>query len=383
MNSIVLDTNILHQEGFSSRNMRLLLRLVKASFVEIFIPDLVRREFVTKRILEAKENLKKSHDQLSLIIKKNTHDLRFQRIIEDAKQNIKLAESKIDDQIITGFDNWKDDFKINIVPFESDKIHQVIDEYFLGAGVYKKPKSREDIPDAMINTCITHLLKKKGALIVVLKDGAFKKYLQTVENISIFDSLSEFLDTKEVQQKINELDAQIENAEGIKQYLIESEFSNNLRSYFISKTEEIEDIYLEESDISNKDRLEIDSFGERVEYVRAGNIKDVKVMKPASLSENIFSLDIEFTTDATIYYCGQYVDYLELGMDDTRDVSLDSMSDGLCDLSETKSLRFSGLLEIRIPSDIDMDAVKEYTKNLDSKDNPINLHLQVYSAKIL
>lgn len=60
MNSVLLDTNILHQEGLFSRNMQLLSRLVKASYTEIYVPDIVKREYLSKRILESKGNCREA-----------------------------------------------------------------------------------------------------------------------------------------------------------------------------------------------------------------------------------------------------------------------------------------------------------------------------------
>jgi len=299
-------------------------------------------------------------------------------------KSIRLAESRVEDQIYTGFDSWVDEFRVTILDFDPNTILQVMDEYFLGKGVYKKPKNREDIPDAMINASIMQLLKDKGTLIVILKDGAFKKHLQTVDNINTFESLSEFLGIKDVQSKYSELDSLSENAESIKEYLDSDDFTDNLRHYLIHATEEIEDIYLEESEILSKERLEIDSFGERVEYAQSEHIKDLVVKNSAWLSDDTYSVEITFTTDAAVYYCGNYADYLYLEEDTYRNVSLDSMNgDGICDLSETMSMRFAGLLEIKMSRDLDIEAVKSHSKYLGNEDNPISLSLQIESAEIL
>ncbi|HDX0918045.1 PIN domain-containing protein [Stenotrophomonas maltophilia] len=61
---LVLDTNILHQENLASANMRTLLRLVESGYVTICIPELVRREYVTKIISECIAKLQAASSQL-------------------------------------------------------------------------------------------------------------------------------------------------------------------------------------------------------------------------------------------------------------------------------------------------------------------------------
>ena len=289
MHGIVFDTNILHQEGLSSRSMLLLLRLVEASHLEIFVPELVKKEFTSRKLHEAKENLKKSYDQLTLVTKKNSHDSEFQELIRKTQDSIKVAESKIEEQISKGFDFWETQYQVTILGFDSDTITQVMDDYFSGTGVYRKPKSRDDIPDAMINTTIMQLLTKKKELSVVLKDGAFKKHLQTIEGISTYDSLAEFLETGEVKSKLDELDASSEKAEQIKGFLNGEEFSDRLLQYLKHDYKEVEDIYLEDSEILAKEKLEVDSFGERVEDVNAHNIRDISIQNAAWFSDGDYS----------------------------------------------------------------------------------------------
>ncbi|WP_206191803.1 hypothetical protein, partial [Shewanella carassii] len=49
MKNIVLDTNILYQEGLSSGRMKVLAKLVDAELIAVYIPEIVKREFITKR----------------------------------------------------------------------------------------------------------------------------------------------------------------------------------------------------------------------------------------------------------------------------------------------------------------------------------------------
>lgn len=79
MISLLLDTNILHQEGLSSGNMQMLHRLVNASHVEVFVPEIVKKEFISRRIMEAREKLKDAQNSLSAVGKKYLKRVMFRQ----------------------------------------------------------------------------------------------------------------------------------------------------------------------------------------------------------------------------------------------------------------------------------------------------------------
>ena len=70
MKNIVLDTNILYQEGLASGRMKVLAKLVDAGLIAVYIPDIVKREFITKRISEIADEVKKIQGCLKTILRK-------------------------------------------------------------------------------------------------------------------------------------------------------------------------------------------------------------------------------------------------------------------------------------------------------------------------
>lgn len=70
MKNIVLDTNILHQEGLSSGRMKVLAKLVDDELVTIHIPDIVKREFITKRSSEITDAIHTIQSNLKTIHRK-------------------------------------------------------------------------------------------------------------------------------------------------------------------------------------------------------------------------------------------------------------------------------------------------------------------------
>lgn len=70
MINLVLDTNILHQEGIKSGRMQVLKKLTDAEIVKLYLPEIVRREFYTKRVDSVSDLLEKSLTNFKGIHKK-------------------------------------------------------------------------------------------------------------------------------------------------------------------------------------------------------------------------------------------------------------------------------------------------------------------------
>lgn len=384
MENIVLDTNILHQEGMSSRNMLLLKRLIKAGLVKLHIPEVVKREFISRKVFEAKENLKRSNDALGILLKKSSYQSTFKASIYEAQSIINSAELQVEAQILEQFDHWQTDLMIDIVNFNPNDIRQVLDDYFTGSGVYRKAKCREDIPDAIICSIITNLLDTKKALSVVIKDGVFKSYLETISGITVYDSLADLLEESVLKTEIERLDKLSQKAEAIKAYLGSPIFLQELDSFLRNPKSEIDQLYLEEEEVHLNNQLGIQTFGERVDYVNPSTLAKLKITDVAWLENESYSLKVSFFARGTIYYCAtSYGEYLTLEENPERDVSFDSMnSDGICDLSEDMDFLFEGLVTVDIEKELDVEAVKAHCQYLGTTSTPITVKLEIESVEI-
>ncbi|MDE1509951.1 hypothetical protein PWJ72_10865 [Serratia nevei] len=72
MYNVVLDTNILHEEGLNSAGMGVVNRLVNSGIINLHVPELVIKEFTTKKIDGIIESLLKA----SGILKSMDRDIR-------------------------------------------------------------------------------------------------------------------------------------------------------------------------------------------------------------------------------------------------------------------------------------------------------------------
>ena len=59
MLKVLLDTNILHEEGLSSTRIQRIQRLIKSNDLKLIIPELVINEFKSKRVQQANSDMDK------------------------------------------------------------------------------------------------------------------------------------------------------------------------------------------------------------------------------------------------------------------------------------------------------------------------------------
>lgn len=383
MSTLILDTNILHQEGLHSRNMQLLMRLSSEGHVQIYIPELVKREYLSKRISGSIEKIQNAQHNVLYITKKIKRESSLQTHALEAQSNLRNIESLLETEITKEFDSWASNYNIVVIPIDTTCLNSVMDDYFLGQGVYRKEKSREDIPDAIINSSIMALLHKKHTLTVILKDGAFKNHLSTIRRITIYDSISEFITLEENKAKLDELDSLYEKIDSIKEYLSSEFISTTIRDYLIANRNDIEEIYLEGEQITSLKNLEITTFGQNINYPESQSISDFNISNIAWLTDGAFSFEVEFTAIATISYGAYYGDYIEIEEDFERETSLDSMNgDGACDISEVRSMKFTGYVQLHIDGDLDPDNIKANISSIGEDSNPIQISLDIEYADI-
>ncbi|EJO0241028.1 DUF4935 domain-containing protein, partial [Salmonella enterica] len=167
MYNIVLDTNILHQEGLHSNDMSILKNLVDAKLVCVHIPSIIAQEFITKRITSVKEENLKIIKALEAIEKEGR---RINTVLYGERQNfidqIGIINESIEERAKLSFEKWVKDFKVNILHPQQESFSQVFNDYFSGEGVFRQVKARDDIPDAFINICLESLIESVGRLIV-------------------------------------------------------------------------------------------------------------------------------------------------------------------------------------------------------------------------
>ncbi len=380
MISLVLDTNILHQEGFISGRMQLLKKLIDVEFVRLFIPELVKNEFITKRINNTSEAMMKSANGLKTISSNFELSTDFKNELKEIEDNIRLKNNDVKEKISEEFENWSKDFRVKELLFNPEDIKLVMNDYFSGNGVYRSIKSRDDIPDAMINTCIDKLISDVGNISVIIKDGVFRKHLENNKSVTIFDGLSDFLKTEAVEA----LKEKADEVEIVREYLESNEAAGYFYNYFKNLDGEESWIYVEDSDLINKEVIADRVYNAEINSAINENIENLKVSNLYALTGKKFVGDLSFEIQSTVHFISDYGIFIELDNDKDRNVEMDSMNgDGICDLFEEYQVRYSGQIEISFEEIFEKSVVKVLMKDIKHNEGVVKVEFDIESCELL
>jgi hypothetical protein len=363
----VLDTNILHNDGIHSIKIKKLKKLIDVNFITLYIPEIVKREYITKMYdkLELELNnatLKENrrYFEYDTHYTKNKIALIDKTIIE-LKNNIKIS-------INNEFDNWIDEYKIKILLFNNSNMPKVMDEYFTGGSVFSSIKSRKDIPDAMINSCITDLnnIIDDEELYVLVNDAIFKKHLEQQKGIIPCESLNKLLEIEIFEKELS-----LNNDEITKKLInrIKSDsFKDELISLF-STNSLMNELYVDSDNVLNIRALANNTFFCEVNGLKGDEFLDIKLHNVNEIDNFQFSVDLEFISEAQIRFGTEFIDYNILESSIERKLEFDNMkSDGAIIYYEDRYLHFDGSIIL----------------NYNSANESFSfIEIEIYEAKIL
>jgi hypothetical protein len=384
MINVVLDTNILHQEGLFSRHMQLLSRLAVAEQVEIHVPLLVKREYISKIDAEAASNLKSMHDKLADFLKK----VRRASVIHDDITRAQAVLSDIGTKLRSTFEQdfmeWQDTTKTKIIDFNPAEINSVFDHYFAGSGVFSKPKRREDIPDAFINSCIEGLLSRTGRLDVVIKDGAFSQHLKKLDGVTIYDGLDHYLQAPHILERITMLDAQSERTETVKQFFGSMEFHKHVEGFLVSAHDMVAEISITGSDVEGMEVLGIaEAFDQAVYFIEPHTLTEFQYGGINKIADGHFSIEIFFMADAAIDYSTERSEYAKLPKARRDEIDILERLNGIYDLTEDRFFAFTGHLEVRFDPNFSAEELATHAQYLASGHSKIAIELELDKAQVI
>ncbi len=376
MINLVLDTNILHQEGLRSGRMEVLKNLIDAEIVKIYIPEIVKREFITKRVSQILDSFKTVLNELKKVHKKIESNNEVKDGTNSLEQQIKGLLESVDESVNDEFSSWENELKVELLPFLPENISTVLDDYFSGSGAFRALKQRDDIPDSMIHTSICQLAEDVGEVYFALKDGAFKKYMEKDSRIKVFNSLAELF-------KSDEIDGYLAN-EQLTNYFEGKGISEILTSYFTQQSEITTQIYIPDGYVKELNLVGVRVFNAEINGADNENIQELFISNFYVISETNYTADISFVSTASLHFISDYGSYLELERVGSRDVDMDSMNnEGVCDLYENYHVRFSGKIEFSLSAEYSFEKVSEVVNGLTEDDKDLDIILDIESAALL
>lgn len=359
---VTLDTNILHQEGYSSQNMQVIARLAEAKKIEVLVSDLVLREFDSKRMMEASAKFQSMLDNIADIKKTLAKSGMPVEGLNALEAEVKRCDDDVKGLLKKSTEDWLKVCGVTEISLGQELFASLWDSYFEGRGAFRKPKHREDIPDAAIGLCIANLASAGEKVSVVCKDGQLKGHLATCDGLNVYDELRDFIASEEVRDILKKLDSLDANVEQLKSVLEENRFQRSVMEYISEdksdlyyacwKNEEVEDYHWLPLPLAG---------GIRVDGPIVESIGDVSFGAVSCVSPTHFVIPLEFVAKMPLSFAAGYGDWLQLADTQKQFFKIDSMDgDGICEFGTIKLARVVGQVVVHLLDDMNPAAVAEH-----------------------
>ncbi|MEZ8100257.1 PIN domain-containing protein [Vibrio bivalvicida] len=376
MIKILLDTNILHQEGLQSSRFQVLHRLIKSNAICLVIPEMVLKEYKSKRKDQAEAELKKLNSALDNLNRKSILDKEkyvVRQFTSFVSSSIQEAERFVD--------KWVEENKVVVPLISETSIDDIFKSYFSGTGAFRNKKQREDIPDAVILDAIEKLAKE-GELFVVAKDGVLIEAIKDIDNVVLFKDLSEVIEVPQLKATLADLNAREMKVTSIIETLSTSdscyEVSQYLTDNYLVKVEGFydEDFVELPYDLGNIELTEHE--------VRVLNLKEVLVDSPRYLGNGKFAYALSAECEAELsFYCENDA-YESLSYEYRKSLSKSEAED----LSNVKVIGnveviFKGVVELSgIETDIETSQLQVHLSYLGAEQSHISCDVTLEKLEV-
>ena len=201
---VFLDTNVLprHPSRIDAGFKRL-CKLAQMGVVQVFISEVVVQEWRTQLRDELAEDLDKANIAVNRLLRHPwVQTLPTFAPIQDAQRHIDHALQSVDDISSSKISALLNELGARLLPVDQKHGFFVIEAYFRGLPPFKKPKNREDFPDAFIYYCLLDLSRtSKSKYYCVVADKEMKNTISKVENIEVFQSIKDFVQSEFIRQE--------------------------------------------------------------------------------------------------------------------------------------------------------------------------------------
>jgi hypothetical protein len=380
---VILDTNILHQEGLISRNMQRLERMAKTGRLKVCVPNLVLREFVTRKISDSLEVLSKSQPIIHELPRKLPGSVVAEVAIKMAELNA-IFEAEVEKDYNKAVAEWVERLHVEVLDFGSGTAERVFADYFAGEGAFRARKKRDDIPDSFIAYSILPVLQRDGHIAVIVKDGVLKSYFRTIDGPDVFDSLTDYFEAQPFKRLVEEIDISTRNVEEIKSLFSSPSVSSQFVDFIKHDKDGLAYVYVEEDSIGGVEEIGMDVLSVSINGTRPEHITEVAVGEVDFVDAGFFSVAIEITAYADVHYVASYMDYVALQPPRNTEVHMSSMDgEGWADLGEVRKVYLRGFLQIRFGSQWTVKDIEPHLRYLKSENSAIGLELEINSARLI
>lgn len=375
---LVLDTNIIRGEGINSSWMQVLKQHTDSGAIQVYVPEIVKRELLTNKVGEYQKEIKKCISSINNSLRKKLLNESEIKSLTESRSYLDTALASVEERVESEYKQWASNLGVKTLFFNNDNMKHVMNDYFSGGGVFKKIKSREDIPDAMINTSINDLLEKNGTVTVINSDKEFTEFISKNEFITCHKTLSDFLASDPVEA----IKVKVELTQELTEYFSTPEYIEQLTAYLTSpsdRIDKVEDVYIDKEGIEGTEKIAEWLLVAEINFIFPHMIYNVAIENINSASLYEYIGNIEFTAKVGISYGTHYGIYHS--MDKNREVEFYSADEEIVELIEEFEVKFFGQITI----DIDQDDNHPINSKEDllANDDSICVNLDIEAASIL
>jgi hypothetical protein len=365
--------------------MRRLVRLASSGEVEVHVPQIVRREFVTKRQSNSTDTFANSRRGLSEVAE-YIEDEQLAEVVADIRKTIDTLLPKINQGIDAAFDKWLTSINGTLIALEPEAMQQMLDAYFEGSVPFRSPKRRDDIPDALVFGCAKSIAAKHGAVHFVTEDTQFLKSLSREASLISSKSLDVFFESHEVKDLTARLDSGDARIGSTKEYLSSPRFLDRLSAYLRSENSPASLACVKgESNIEGLSVLKARPSGPLIDGAKPNTIDYLSLDEPTYLKDGEYSMACSITAKADVYYHTPLFDFMELGDEDLEKIFEIGDDDEIVELREERKVRFLGQVLLMFDPTFDQQKL-ERTPLVErgiKTDNGINVEIEFERATIL
>jgi hypothetical protein len=346
---------------------------------------MVRREFLTKKVQDSHERLGRAMAELLEVGKTLKGVAEYKETLGRILPELDDYRAKIKSSLETEFDKWRASTNATILHFNPSSLTAVIDDYFNGSGAYREQRSRDDIPDAIIASCICSLSEKKDGIYVILKDSVLRNHLNSIAGIRTITSLKEFFEISEVKKLLQDAEARSRSASvaELKAFFSSTGFRDDLEQHVFGSNAILGYVYIGPEAIDGTDSLALAGWGFSINEPESEDVHDVRLGDVTFIEEGQFAIGVEFTTWCRIDYCASYTDYMKLLETDRAKIGERSVSrDGVADLCEQHEVRLHGFIDLVFPPDSTVSEVIDQSRSFGDRNPKIRADLNVERGTI-
>ena len=364
---VVLDTNIFTADHvFCRTEMIIFQSLCNEGKIELLIPDIVLREFITQeqeRAHDAEKKILKELNSYCNIVYGNEKDTKI-----NIRNKINIIFEKTNEKIQARIDKFLNETNAKILKSKPRDLSETLDRYFSGDKPFKKIKARDDIPDCLIYLNIIDI--KEEELIFISDDSNIRKAVQS-EGVIVFQNLADFVNSDRIKKLL-----EIKRIDDLLYFQLQKLLCNEK---FINLFHDALEQNLSYKTIKDK-RIPDDN--------NEGTITGIMGIYPTEFSKDeiikhgggLFSVPFYCEIDAYLDYFFYKADYCIFDEDRTNDISVEDWNDHYYKAEEEYPLICNGKLGLRFNTKMTSDEIEN--KNQEQLMQDIKIGFDIIEIRV-